>query len=207
MVFERKIAYNVNNRINKEILIGKNIFTKFILIGVEAMITPNMLTAIRLGLVPPMIYSYLYMPRNGETIAFFILIFSALTDILDGYIARKYDMITKLGTVLDPLADKMMLVSVLTIFSLDNKISFWILVIMALKELLMILGAYFLYNEDIVIPANIYGKISTFMFYISGLTIMLGLSIGSLFMNIFVILNLISLSIYFYRFVSIKGMI
>lgn len=178
------------------------------MMGVEAMITPNMLTAIRIGLVPLMIYSYLYVPRNGGTIAFSIFIFSAITDIMDGYIARKYNMITKIGTVLDPLADKLMLISVLSIFSLNNKISFWILVIMALKELFMILGAYFLfYNKEVVIPANVYGKVSTAMFYISGFAIMLDLSIGTLFMNIFVILNLISLFIYFYRFVSIKGTI
>lgn len=208
MGFKNKNAYNVNKRFNKVILSGKNIFRKLVAMGVEAMITPNMLTAIRLGLVPLMIYSYLYIPKNGGTIAFFIFIFSAITDIMDGYIARKYNMITKLGTVLDPLADKMMLISVLSIFSLNNKISFWILVIMALKELFMILGAYFLfYNKQIVIPANIYGKVSTAMFYVSGFTIMLDLSIGSLFMNIFVILNLVSLFIYFYRFVSIKDTI
>lgn len=170
------------------------------------MITPNILTSIRIGLVPPMIYSYLYMPKNGETTAFIIFIFSALTDILDGYIARKYSMITKLGTVLDPLADKMMLISVLTIFVMKDKINIWILIVMALKELLMIVGAYFLYSsEDVVIPANIYGKVSTFMFYISGLAIMLELAIGSIFMNLFVLLNIISLFIYFYRFVSVKA--
>ena len=170
------------------------------------MITPNMLTALRISLVPMMIYSYLYMRQNGEMIAFLIFIFSGITDIADGYIARKYNMITKIGTVLDPLADKMMLVAVLTIFSLTNKISYWILIIMALKELFMILSAYFLYSsEDIVIPANIYGKISTIMFYISSLAIMVELSIGSFFMNIFVVLNLISLFVYFYRFVIDKG--
>lgn len=170
------------------------------------MITPNVLTSVRIGLVPMMIYSYLYMEQNGEKIALFIFIFSGITDMADGYIARKYNMITKIGTMLDPLADKMMLVAVLTIFSITNKISYWILIIMALKELFMILGAYFLYNsEDVVIPANIYGKISTIMFYISSLTIMLDLSIGSFFINMFVILNLISLFVYFYRFVSVRG--
>jgi len=172
------------------------------------MITPNVLTSIRIGLVPPMIYSYLYMTKNGETVAFFIFLFSAITDVLDGYIARKYNMITKLGTVLDPLADKMMLISVLTIFVLSNKIRFWVLALMAFKELLMIFGAYFLYNsDDVVIPANIYGKISTLMFYLSGFAIMLDLQIGMVLMNLFVMINMISLIIYLYRFVSVKGMI
>jgi len=146
------------------------------------------------------------MPKNGETVAFFIFIFSALTDVLDGFIARKYGMVTKLGTVLDPLADKMMLISVLTIFVLKQKISIWILIVMTLKELLMIGGAYFLYsNEDVVIPANIYGKASTFMFYVSGFSIILDLGMGSIFMNLFALLNIISLFIYFYRFVSVKA--
>ena len=54
---------------------------------------------------------------------------------------------------------------------------------MAFKELLMILGAYFHNNEDVVIPANIYGKISTLVFYASGF-IMLELTIGMLLMNL-----------------------
>ncbi|NLM43418.1 MAG: CDP-alcohol phosphatidyltransferase family protein [Clostridiales bacterium] len=168
------------------------------------MITPNMLTSLRIVLVPPMIYSYLYIPYYGERIAFFVFAISALTDILDGYMARKYGMITKLGTILDPLADKMMLISVLAIFVLRKKVSYWILVIMTLKELLMVIGGYFLYNNDTVIPANIYGKISTFVFYISGFAIMLGLSFGYTLMNIFVVLNIGTMFIYFYRFASSK---
>ncbi|HHY77462.1 MAG TPA: CDP-alcohol phosphatidyltransferase family protein [Clostridiales bacterium] len=168
------------------------------------MITPNMLTSLRIALVPPMIYSYLYMPYYGEKMAFFIFAISAMTDILDGHIARKHDMITKLGTILDPFADKMMLITVLTMFVLRKKINHWILVIVAFKELIMVLGGYLLYNNDTVIPANIYGKISTFVFYVSGFATMLGFSFAHILMYIFVVLNIGTMFIYLYRFATSK---
>lgn len=166
---------------------------------------PNILTILRLASIPPLLYSYLFMPRFGERIALIIFIFSGITDVLDGLIARKYNLVTKIGTVLDPLADKMILVSVLTVFAIKNKIGFWILLTMALKELLMIYGAYLLYRDrGDVIQANSLGKISTIMFYIASLSIMLNISAGYLLMIVFVMLNIISLFIYFFRFISIK---
>lgn len=166
---------------------------------------PNILTVLRLAAIPPLLYSYLFMPRFGERIALIIFLFSGITDVLDGLIARKYNLVTKIGVVLDPLADKMLLISVLTVFTIKNKIGFWVLLTMALKEFLMIFGAYMLYsNRGDVIPANAFGKISTIMFYIASLSIMLNIPIGYLLMIVFVSLNIISLFIYFFRFISIK---
>ena len=85
--------------------------------------------------------------------------------MLDGFIARKYNLVTKIGTILDPLADKMMLISVLAGFVIKDKLGFWVLLVMTSKELLMILGALMLYNQKgDVISANMLGKISTVLF-------------------------------------------
>lgn len=166
---------------------------------------PNILTALRLATIPPFLFTYLFLPSFGERIAFIIFLFCGATDVLDGFIARKYNLVTKIGTVLDPLADKMLLITVLTVFTIKDKIDFWILLTMVFKELLLILGAYLLYNcKGAVIPSNIFGKISTIMFYAASISIMLDVSAGYLLIIVFVLLNIISLFVYFFRFISVK---
>lgn len=98
-----------------------------------------------------------------------MLIFAVagVTDVLDGYIARKYNLVTDLGTVLDPLADKLMLIAVLSCFTIKGYIPTWIIGVVLVKELSMIAGGIYLYfnKEQIVIPANKFGKLATVFFY------------------------------------------
>ncbi len=166
---------------------------------------PNVLSLIRIAIISPFLYFYLCIPGYGENIALIIFMFSGLTDLLDGYIARKYNLITKIGTVLDPLADKLMLISVLTGFVIKNRIDFWLLASMVCKELLMILGTFILYNEkDEIISANVLGKITTVLFYIAGIAIIIGLPAGYFLMICFFILNISSLFFYLFKFISLK---
>ena len=166
---------------------------------------PNIITSLRLIIIPPFLYSYIFIPEYGEKIALALLVFSGVTDMLDGYIARKFNQETKLGALLDPLADKMLLVTVLSVFAIKNKIGQWMLISMVIKEFIMILGAYMLYTDKgDVIEANIFGKVSTIIFYIASLFIMMGVEFGSLIMVVFILFNILSLLIYFLRFISIK---
>lgn len=96
-----------------------------------------------------------------------IFLIAGFTDVLDGYIARKYNIITKLGIVMDPLADKLMLLTVLSCLVVKNFIPFWVLSIMLLKESSMIFIGFFLYRKNVVIPANTFGKTASLLFYIS----------------------------------------
>ena len=99
----------------------------------------------------------------------------------------------------------MFMISVLAVFTIKGEIGFWVLLIMALKELLLIFGAYLLYaDRGDIIPANAFGKLSTIIFYIASLSIMLNVLAGHLLMIIFVLFNLASLFIYCLRFMSIK---
>lgn len=136
-------------------------------IGVIMMNIPNTLTIIRLVLIPIFILIFFSGLSNSILISIIIFFIAGFTDILDGYIARKYNMITKWGIVLDPLADKLMLLTVLSCLTISGYIPLWIVVIMAIKEISMIAGGVFLYNKDQVIPANRIGKLSTFLFYLS----------------------------------------
>ncbi|NCB35952.1 MAG: CDP-alcohol phosphatidyltransferase family protein, partial [Clostridia bacterium] len=72
---------------------------------------PNILTMLRLLLIP--IYWVLMMVRDNETAALIVFVTASITDLLDGYIARHFNQVTDWGKLFDPLADKLMVVSVM----------------------------------------------------------------------------------------------
>jgi len=127
---------------------------------------PNILTAIRLILVPFFFIIFFSNHPNAHLFALIIFIIAGITDFLDGAIARKYQLITPFGTVFDPLADKLMLLTALTSLYVDQTIPLWVLIIMLIKELFMICtGIYlFLRKEKMIIPSNIFGKLATGVF-------------------------------------------
>lgn len=128
---------------------------------------PNILTTIRFFLIPVFYIIYFSSMKNSMEIAIIIFLVSGITDILDGYIARKYNLVTKWGTVLDPLADKLMTLTVLFCLSSSKIIPFWIFILILFKELFMIIGGINLFKYKKVIPAKYYGKLSTVLFYLS----------------------------------------
>lgn len=134
---------------------------------------PNLLTIIRLFFVPLFIITYFSAYENALYIAVFIFIIAGITDVLDGFIARKYNLITKFGQVLDPFADKMMQLAVLVCFTITKSIPIWIIIIYGAKELTMIFGGFLLYTkkEKVVIPANSFGKAATLTFYLAILSV------------------------------------
>jgi len=133
---------------------------------------PNTLTVIRLGLIPVFIWFY----HIGEpTTALIIYLIAGVTDILDGYIARRFNMMTKLGTMLDPLADKLMLIAALGCLTYSKLIPNWVLYVVLLKEGILIIGGLVMYFSHIkrVIPSNVFGKVATIVFYIAVATSLL----------------------------------
>ena len=123
---------------------------------------PNALTILRFFLIPFIIISIV----NNEYIAAFILLtLSGVTDILDGFIARKFNFITNFGKVVDPLADKATQVSILVVLALKDLIPMWILIVVAMKEFAMIAVASFLYGKEFVVSSKWYGKAATVLFY------------------------------------------
>lgn len=125
---------------------------------------PNILTILRFILVP---FIVVLIFQENYIAAFIILTISGITDILDGFIARKFNFITNFGKLVDPLADKVTQISVLVTLALKHIIPFWILVIVFLKEFLMISGASFLYGKELVVSSKWYGKLTTVLFYIA----------------------------------------
>lgn len=130
---------------------------------------PNFLTTIRFLLIPVFIGIFYSSMSNNILYSTYVFLLAGITDVLDGYIARTFNMITKWGVVLDPLADKAMLLTVLICFTSKNYIPVWIITIIGIKELLMVIGGLVLYyNYDKkVVPANKYGKVATVSFYVA----------------------------------------
>lgn len=135
---------------------------------------PNILTTLRLVMVPFLGY---FMFHEKYTIAIILFTLGGFTDIVDGYVARKYNMITKWGKFFDPLADKLMQITALTFLVIQHFIPIVVLVIVVLKESLMLIGGIMLYRKGkTVIGANWYGKLATVIFYFAILaTIILSL--------------------------------
>lgn len=126
---------------------------------------PNFLTIIRLLLVPIMAY---FLISRDFTLAILFYVLASVTDILDGYIARKYNLITDLGKILDPLADKLLQFSALVGLWVVDVIPFWITLIFFLKEIFMGLGAIkLLRRNDVVVSSKWFGKLSTILFFIA----------------------------------------
>lgn len=128
---------------------------------------PNILTVIRFFLVPVILY---YLLNDNYILAFVFLTLSGLTDILDGFIARKFNFITNFGKLMDPLADKITQVSILTVLALQDIIPMFILVVVIVKEFFMISGASFLYGKEFVVSSRWYGKLATVLFYVAIVT-------------------------------------
>ena len=125
---------------------------------------PNILTIIRFLLIPLIIFFAL---QDNYLATIIVLTISGITDILDGYIARKFNFITDFGKLMDPLADKATQLALLTVLTIQNIIPIWIIIIVVIKEFLMISGASFLYGKDLVVSSKWYGKLSTVLFYIA----------------------------------------
>ena len=127
---------------------------------------PNALTIIRFLLIPVIVISIF----NGDyIIAFIFFTISGITDIADGCIARKFNLISNFGKLMDPLADKLTQISTIASLALTpmHIIPIWILAVVLLKELIMIAGASFLYGKDVVVYSKWYGKLATVLFYVA----------------------------------------
>ena len=121
---------------------------------------PNQLTFLRLGFLPFFIISIHYRRYD---IALAVLIVAALTDGLDGLLARSLNQKTALGAYLDPIADKLLLSSSFVVLALNRKISWWLATLVLSRDILLLTSAAVIlvvsgYRQ---FPPSIYGKLTT----------------------------------------------
>ena len=117
---------------------------------------PNVLTMIRMALIP--VYWVVMMVYKLNYWALAVFVTAACTDMLDGFLARKYHQITDFGKLMDPLADKLMTLSVMATLLIRGMISWEPLALLAGKEFIMLLGGILLYNRKIVVHSLFIGK-------------------------------------------------
>ena len=126
---------------------------------------PNILSGIRILMVPVFIWLFFeYYEQIYLSLLIFLL--AGLTDIIDGYLARRNNWISNLGKLLDPLADKLMQCTVLVCFAVKNIIPWQLAAAFMLKELFMITGAVIVLKKiKVTVKSHWYGKVTTAVFY------------------------------------------
>ncbi len=131
----------------------------------ESITIPNFLTILRIFLNIPFVHYFL---NNNYTNAVIVLLISAFSDMLDGVIARNFDQKSELGSMLDPIADKISFITVVVCIAIIFPEVKAIVAIMFAKEILMLIGGIYMISKNIKpSPAKWYGKLSTVIFYLS----------------------------------------
>ena len=154
---------------------------------------PNKLTVMRVILIPFFVAALLYDNGSSQTmrvVANVIFIVASLTDLFDGKIARKYNLVTNFGKFMDPLADKLLVCSALICLIQLGQLPAWVVIIIISRE--FIISGFRLVASDngVVIAASYWGKFKTNfqMFMIIMLIIDLGTSTAVMIENILIVI-------------------
>ena len=134
---------------------------------------PTIITLSRIVLIPVFIYSVYLHPVFGA----FVFGIASLTDFLDGYLARRSGDITKFGIILDPIADKFLVISALIVLVDMERLPAWIAITIVAREFLVTALRVVALSKDIVIAAELGGKIKTTLQIVSILCLILMRSI------------------------------
>lgn len=124
---------------------------------------PNFLTMCRIGSIPIFL---IFLTRQRYTEALYVFAAAAVTDGLDGAVARWFDRRTELGAFLDPFADKLMLVSAFVVLTIDGELPGYLLSVVMIRDIVIVVGYLmisFFTGERVPVRPSYLGKLSTFM--------------------------------------------
>jgi CDP-diacylglycerol--glycerol-3-phosphate 3-phosphatidyltransferase len=122
---------------------------------------PNALTVLRLLLIPAILVTFESKLPGHELIAPLLFIFASITDTLDGRIARRFGKVTVMGKFLDPLADKLLILSVLAVLVQDLVIPAWVAIVVVSRELMITGLRTIAAPQRLIIAATPWGKTKT----------------------------------------------
>jgi CDP-diacylglycerol--glycerol-3-phosphate 3-phosphatidyltransferase len=129
---------------------------------------PNILTLLRI-LTVPVVVVLLYAPDGGQipfarsVLVFFLFAAATITDLFDGYLARRYDMVTSLGKLLDPLADKLLVCATMIMLIPPHRVPGWMVAIVVAREIGVTALRGAASTEGVVIAASSLGKAKTLL--------------------------------------------
>lgn len=122
---------------------------------------PNIISLCRIGMVPVFL---VLLSKERFTAALYVFVLAAATDALDGAVARWFDIRTELGAILDPFADKLLLLSALVVLTFEDALPVWLLIVAALRDIILVLGYLmisFAAGERFPVRPSVFGKLTT----------------------------------------------
>lgn len=165
---------------------------------------PNIITCSRLFFIPIFIF---FMIKNNYTIAATIFCIAGLSDLLDGFLARKWKVVSNFGKLADPLADKAIQISAVLLMVIYNFLNPAFLIVLGIKESLMIYGSYLLYKKKVIVYADWYGKLAALLLNAAIFWILI-LKLNSIWANSFMAIayaaEILALILYTVRYFRLK---
>lgn len=141
-------------------------------VGSRIWTIPNILSMLRLALVPVFL---VFIVRGDDVVALVVLVVASLTDLLDGYLARRLGQVTRLGQLLDPAADRLYIFAALIGLAARDLVPWWIVVLIVARDVfLLVLGVVLANHGYGPLPVHQLGKVATFALFFGLPVIMLG---------------------------------
>jgi CDP-diacylglycerol--glycerol-3-phosphate 3-phosphatidyltransferase len=134
---------------------------------------PNRITLLRIAIIPALFFLLLSPGRDGSLAIAILFVLAALTDVLDGYLARKYEIVTVMGKFLDPIADKLIVNTAMILMIPIGRIPAWIVAVIIIRDFAVDGIRAIASSEGLVIQASRLGKQKTLcqIFAVSALMI------------------------------------
>jgi CDP-diacylglycerol--glycerol-3-phosphate 3-phosphatidyltransferase len=169
---------------------------------------PNRITLFRIAIIPALFFLLLSPGRNGSLAIAILFVMAALTDVLDGYLARKYEIVTVMGKFLDPIADKLIVNTAMILMIPIGRIPAWIVAVIIIRDFAIDGIRAIASSEGLVIQASKLGKQKTLcqIFAVSALMIhypFLGVDahvVGTVILYLALVLSVYSGMDYFVKF-------
>jgi CDP-diacylglycerol--glycerol-3-phosphate 3-phosphatidyltransferase len=124
---------------------------------------PNILTVFRILMVPAYLVVLYSGIKQANQLAWTLFAIAALTDILDGYVARKYKLVTNLGKIMDPIADKIMVTAAMVALVELGRLDGWIVVVMLFRDFSVDALRSMVASKGVIIAAGAWGKAKTLL--------------------------------------------
>ncbi len=150
--------------------------------------TPNKLTILRIIMIPVFMVVYMYLKMPFLSALLFALAF--LTDMLDGYLARKNNQVSDFGKIMDPLADKVLVAAAMVLLTAGGVVSPWVTVLVLAREFIVSGVRMAAAADGNVVAASVWGKAKTMWQFIA-ITIALLFNYKNLFIDILMFINLV----------------
>jgi len=122
---------------------------------------PNLLTVLRIMLVPVLVVALLGNTPGGDVLAAIVFVLASLTDFVDGYLARARGSVTTFGKLMDPLADKLLVVAALISLVSLHRLAAWVAMVIITRELAVTVLRLAATQAGVVMAASMFGKVKT----------------------------------------------